>query len=475
MARALAPSYPEVLHTNPAAATYTARFGRAEPMTHSAPKPQLHVGHAMAVCVGMVIGAGIFKATPQVAANVDGEAMLALAWLIGGAVSIVGALCFAELASTYPDAGGDYFFLRRAWGERVGYVFAWSRFAVIHTGSTAALAFTFGDYVNELLQWGTHGSAAIGACAVIALTLLNLRGVAVGVGTQLGLMVVVIGGMLAVGAAGAWMAATGASAPVPVASAPAASAPAFGLAMIFVLFAYGGWSDAATLSSEMKDSRRGMLVALAGGMALVCTLYLLVNWAFVRGLGLAGLAASNAPAADLMRHAFGPVAQVAIVAVVAITSITVMNALLIVGARTTYAACRDLPALRGLATWDGARGVPARAVIAQSSVALALVAFGAWTRGGFSTMIDYVTPVYWLFLVMSGIAVIVLRMREPDRPRPFKVPLYPLLPVLFCLSSGYLLYSSVAYVRTGAMVGVGVLVIGAVLITLLMRRGGRSA
>jgi APA family basic amino acid/polyamine antiporter len=104
-------------------------------MTHSTPKPQLHVGHAMAVCVGLVIGVGIFKATPQVAANVDGEAMLALAWLIGGAVSMVGALCFAELASTYPDARGDYFFLRRAWGERVGYVFAWSRFAVIHTGS----------------------------------------------------------------------------------------------------------------------------------------------------------------------------------------------------------------------------------------------------------------------------------------------------------------------------------------------------
>jgi amino acid transporter len=119
--------------------------------------------------------------------------------------------------------------------------------------------------------------------------------------------------------------------------------------------------------------------------------------------------------------------------------------------------------------------VPARAVIAQSSVALALIAFGAWTRGGFSTMIDYVTPVYWLFLVMSGLAVIALRIREPDRPRPFKVPLYPLMPVVFCVSSGYLLYSSVAYVRTGAMVGVGVLAIGAVLIAWLMRRGARTS
>jgi amino acid transporter len=428
------------------------------------PEPQLHVGHAMSVCVGMVIGAGIFKATPQVAANVDSGVMLALAWLIGGALSIVGALCFAELAAAFPDQGGDYYFLRRAYGRQLGYLFAWSRFAVIHTGSTAALAFTFGDYVNELLHWGPYGSALIGATAVLALTALNLRGVGAGIGTQLGLMSIVIGGMLAVGAAGLWLALLSSGTPPPAPAAHSGQAPAFGLAMIFVLFAYGGWSDAATLSAEMRDPRHGMLKALAGGMGLVAALYLLVNWAFVRGLGLHGLAASNAPAADLMLIAFGPLAQALIVAVVAITSITVMNALLIVGSRTTYAAARDLPALAPLAVWHHARGVPARAILAQSAVALALIGFGAATRGGFTTMIDYVTPVYWLFLVLSGLAVIVLRQREPAVRRPFRVPLYPWLPVLFCASSSYLLYSSVAYVRTGAMVGVGVLAIGAALL-----------
>jgi amino acid transporter len=442
-------------------------------MSDHAPKRQLHVGHAMAVCVGMVIGSGIFMATPSVAANVDGVGMLALAWIIGGAVSIIGALCFAELASTYPDAGGDYQFLRRAFGERMGYLFAWSRFAVIHTGSTAALAFTFGDYIAEVAGFGVHGSAIAGACALLLLVALNLAGVAFSAGTQLGLMAVVVGGMLAIGAAGAFHAATGMPAGLPggVPAAAEGAAPVFGLAMIFVLFAYGGWSDAATLSAEMRDARRGIVYALVGGMALVATLYLIVNAGFVQVLGMDGLAASKAPAADVMQQTFGPLAELAIVAVVAITAITTMNALIIAGARTTYAACRDLPALRRAGVWDAERGVPPLAVAAQCVVALGLIAFGAIERGGFKTMIDYVTPVYWFFLVLSGIAVIVLRRRDPDRPRPFKVPLYPWLPLLFCLSSGYLLYSSVAYVRTGAMVGVAVLAAGVVLVAVLMRRG----
>lgn len=445
-------------------------------MSETTPRRRLHVGHAMAVCVGMVIGSGIFMATPSVAANVDGVGMLALAWLIGGAVSIVGALCFAELASTYPDAGGDYQFLRRAFGEHLGYLFAWSRFAVIHTGSTAALAFTFGDYLAQVAGFGVHGSALVGGCALLVLVALNLAGVAFSVGTQLGLMAVVIGGMLAIGAAGLFHAATGMPAGLPggTPAAAADAAPVFGLAMIFVLFAYGGWSDAATLSSEMRDPRRGIVRALVGGMALVTVLYLVVNAGFVQVLGMDGLAASKAPAADVMQVTFGPLAEVAIVAVVAITAITTMNALIIAGARTTYAACRDLPALRRAGVWDAERGVPRVAVVAQCVVALALIAFGAIERGGFKTMIDYVTPVYWFFLVLSGIAVIVLRRREPDRPRPFQVPLYPWLPLLFCVSSGYLLYSSVAYVRTGAMAGVAVLAIGAVLIAILVRRG-RSA
>jgi amino acid transporter len=242
--------------------------------------------------------------------------------------------------------------------------------------------------------------------------------------------------------------------------------------MVFVFLAYGGWSDAATLSAEMRDAQRGIARALRLGLGIVVALYLLANWAYLRGLGLDGLAASSAPAAELMRRAFGRPGEWVIVAIVATTAVTVMNALLIAGARTTYAAARDLSRESRVGHWDHARGTPTGAVVAMGAVALALVGFGTLTRGGFSTMVDYLSPVYWLFLCFSGLAIIRLRQRHPQVPRPFRVPLYPLLPLAFSACSGYVLVSSLVYVKLGALVGVGVLAVGALLLWPLMRRAG---
>jgi len=435
------------------------------------PQRQLDVRHAVAVCVGMVIGAGIFKTAPMVAGALHSSGQLYLAWVLGGLLSLVGALCFAEMAAAFPDAGGDYFFLRRAFGPRLGFLFAWSRFAVIHTGSMALLAFVFGDYLAQavdLSPWlGAHGSAVLAAGLIVVLTVLNLAGVRVGLGTQLGLMGVVLAGLMLLGAAGL-------SLSVPPQTPLSVNDPSrndWGQAMVFVFLAYGGWSDAATLSAEMRDAHRGILKALLIGLGLVMGLYLLANWAYLRGLGLDGLARSAAPAADLMRAAFGRPGELLIIGAVTLTALSVMNAILIAGPRTTYAAARDLAREFRLGHWNERRGTPTAAVLATSVVALALVAFGAATRGGFSTMVDYLSPVYWFFLTLSGIALVVLRRREPGVPRPFKVPLYPLLPLLFIACCAYLFYASLVYVKAGALVGVAVLGVGALLLWPLMRRG----
>jgi amino acid transporter len=167
-----------------------------------------------------------------------------------------------------------------------------------------------------------------------------------------------------------------------------------GAALVYVFLAYGGRSDTAALSAEMRDAQHGIKRALVLGMGLVTVPYVLANWAYVRGLSHTGLARSEAPAADLMLHAFGEPGQALIVAIVAVTSITSMNAILIAGTRTTYAAARDTAGLAGiLGRWHVARGTPAAAIVATAAVALALVAFGALTRGGFSTMVDYLSPV----------------------------------------------------------------------------------
>lgn len=440
--------------------------------TQSAPRRHLAVRHAIAVCVGTVIGSGIFRASPNVAANLGDFHALVGVWVIGALLSFVGALCFAEMAAAFPSAGGDYAFLSLAYGQRVARLFAWSRFAVIHTGSMALLAFVFGDYLAQWFNLGNGASAAFGGAAVVVLILVNLRGVQLGLRTQMGLMGLVVFGLACLGLAGVWYAASGAPALSRHSHLTPTDWPHVGNAMIFVLLAYGGWSDAATLSAEMRDEKRGIVWALLGGLLIVAVLYLGANWAYVRVLGMDGLAQSHAPAAGVMREVFGRYGEILIVATVAVSAISVMNALLMVGARTTYAATRDWLGQVHLGHWDMDKGIPVKAMLAMGGVALLQIGLGSMALQGFSAMVDYLTPVYWFFLSLSAAAVMVMRFRYPDAPRPFRVPLFPLTPLVFLASSLYMLYASLVFVRAGALLGVAVLALGAVF---LWRRPGPRA
>jgi amino acid transporter len=282
-------------------------------------------------------------------------------------------------------------------------------------------------------------------------------------------------GLVMVTSATIWLIMQGAP---PAEPYPAAIAPApgtFGLALVYALLAYGGWSEIATLSAEIKDGRAGMLRALVLAVLLITLLYVLVNWAFWYGLGMKALSGSAAPAADLMDKAFGAGAGIATAIAIAFAVITSINATIVVGARTTYACAADWPPIAAIGRWDSKRETPSAAIWAQGVMSLALVGLGAAYKG-FSTLVDYTAPVYWLFLTLSGLAVIVLRFRRPEAARPFRVPLFPVLPLLFALSSAAMLASSLSYVssgnRFGALVGVGVLATGgaALGVLILMRK-----
>lgn len=444
------------------------------PPGDGAPRRMIGPWQAASVVIGMVVGAGIFRTAAVAAQGLGSDWAVMAAWALGGVFALAGALCYAELSTAFPHAGGDYRFLREAFGRNVAFLFAWSRFAIIFTASAAMLAFVAADYLAQLIPLGGPGRALVAALSIIALTALNLRGLLTSARTQVVLVGFDVAALLALGAAAAWLIFIHAAPLLTVPSAAGAGGiGGFGAAMVFVMLAYGGFNDSATLSAEVGKPR-DMTRALVGGMAAVTALYLLANWAYLRGLGLGGLAASDAPAAALMRLAFGRTGETIMVVGVAAATLAVLNALFIVGGRTLYAAAADEPMLARLSEWDTQQGVPRAAVLAQSAIALALVGWGAMTGKGFVTMVDYMAPIYWLFLTLSGPALIVLRRRRPDVARSYRVPFYPVLPILFSLGSGFVLVASVDYVGWfGCILSFGVLAAGYVARTALRAGLGR--
>ncbi len=432
------------------------------------PRPALGVLDAVGLTVGIVLGAGIFKTPSLVAANAGSEGGLLLAWFAGGVISLIGALCYAELATTYPSAGGDYHFLYRALGRGPAFLFAWARLTVIPTGSIALLAFAFGDYASQLVRLGEHSSALYAALVVVVLTAVNILGVRQGTWTQNALTLVEVLGLALIIAVGLGVASSVMpAAPAPLAEGTGGSgAPSatWGLVMVFVLLTYGGWNEAAYMSAEMRGPRRNLVRALMWSIGVVTALYLLVNVAYLHVLGLSGMARSEAVAADLMQHTVGSGGAWLISVLIAVSALTSANATILLGARTNYAFGRDCPLFSAMGRWHERTGSPTNALLVQGAISLALVVLGSLTRQGFQTMVEYTAPIFWLFFLLTGVSLIVLRIREPNAQRPFRVPLYPLTPLLFCATCAYVLYSSLAYTGLGALVGVAVLAVGAVLL-----------
>jgi basic amino acid/polyamine antiporter, APA family len=422
----------------------------------ASPRPSIRLVDAIALIVGLVIGAGIFETPALVAANTNSEFAVLQVWMLGGVISIIGALCYAELATTYPHIGGSYDYLKRAFGQSSAILFAWARMSVIQTGSIALLAFVFGDYASQILPLGTFSAGIYAALAIAFLTALNIFGVKHSKRLQNWLTITTILGLLAVIIIGLTFP-IAAAAPAP---APASAARSWGSAMVFVLLSYGGWNEAAQISAEIENYRRNIVRSLLWGLGIITALYLLINLAYLNGLGLAGMAQSSAVAADLMRSAFGEPGAKFISILVVICTLDSINATIFTGARTNFALGQDVAAFRWLGVWQDRHSTPTAAYLFQGAISLALVGLGIVTRDGFKTMVDYTAPIFWFFFLLSSISLLVLRVRDPDRPRPFQVPLYPVVPLLFCAACGYLLYSSLVYTGTGAIVGVIVVALG---------------
>jgi basic amino acid/polyamine antiporter, APA family len=387
-------------------------------------------------------------------------------------LSFVGALTYAELATTYPSAGGDYTFLTHAYGKSVSFLFAWARSTVICTGSIALLGFILGDYLTRLFPLGPHSSALYATGAVLLLTAINLIGLKSSSRMQNAFAIVEIGGVVAVALAALTLGDGAAAAASVTESGSSTGTAAFGLAMVFVLLTYGGWNEAAYVSAEVRGGPRAVLRTLVVSIAIITAVYLLFVFGVQHGLGFEALKSSHAVGVDVAERAMGSVGAQLVGLLVAVSSLTSMNSTMIAGARTNYSVAHDWTALGFMGRWQGRRSTPAMGFVVQAAIALALIGFGALEKDGFAAMVEFTAPVFWLFFMLSGLALFILRRRDPTVPRPFRVPLYPVLPLAFVLSCAYVLYSSIVHAQTehATHVAFGVMLSGVVALLLLKGR-----
>jgi len=392
-------------------------------------------------------------------------------WVLGGLMAMIGSLCFAELATAYPTASGEYVYLRRAYGPFAGFAFAWAQLTAVRTGaSLAPISYVFGEYANVLYEifakpWydlGPHAKLIFATAAITVLTVVNALGIQPGRRTQNVLTLAKVLGLAGVVLAGLWLYAR--SQTVLVVEPPAAGGGSWVLALVLVLWAYSGWHEIAYVVTDLRDRSRNLTRAILLGVAAVVVIYLAVNGALLAGLGLDTVRRSPAVASTLLDRVLGEPGKTVMAVLVAITVLGGANGLIITGGRFFSGFGELHPGFGWLGAGRTRRGAPIVALIVQAVVSLGMVALvesgGSWRTwiagwtgleaatepaDPFETLLIATAPVFWFFFLLTSGALLILRVREPDHPRPFRVPLFPLVSILFCGMCLFMLYQSATY------------------------------
>ena len=415
-----------------------------------------------------------------------------LLWCVGGLLSFCGALCYAELATSIPRNGGDYEFLNRAYGRGWGFVFGWAQLTIVLTGSIGSMGYAFADYAKSAFGVVDSAQPWIAAIAVVILSIVNAIGAVTGVVVQNILSAAKIIGLALVAIAAFFF--TGAATDVATSVTP--SATNIGLATVFVLYAYGGWNDAAYVSAEIRDPNRNIPRALLGGIVLITAIYLIINFAYLKVLGFERARETFTPAADVLNLTIGANGGKLVSILVMISALGAINGMILTGARIYSTMGQDYQSFSWMRYGQSSNASPLVAILVQCVASIILI-FGVGTEfgrnsidgalalfringlpwdayfGGFETLVAASAPIFWLFFLMTGLAVFVLRYRFPEIARPFKVPGFPIPVIVFCCSCGFMLYSSLSYagwLTALAMVPLGLSVVGFVVIKNLEKK-----
>ncbi len=422
-------------------------FNSAMPITNSIvrrPKQQLKLYDALSIIVGIVIGAGIYETTPLIAKSIAQPVWLISIWIIGGIISLVGALCYAELATTYPEEGGDYVFLTRAYGRKTGFLFAWAGFWLVKPANIGAIAFIFARYAQQVLPLQLDGNEfiAYAVAAIVLLTMLNINGVQTGKWIQNMLTLVKVLGLLMIVVIGLFFV-------VPVNETIRQESITqdidIYLVMILVLFTYGGWSNISYVAAEVVEPQKNILRSLIIGICLVTFIYVAINLAFLHALGIHGMMNSQSIASDVVRLSFGEPGAMAISFLICITCLGNINGMIFTNARVYYAMGQDHQLYSWLGHWNWQLDSPVRSLTLQAIITLALVILMGANEDAFERLVVFSAPLHWFFFLMVGVALFILRSKQTAKKESFKVPFYPWLPVVFCFSTGFLLFASLSY------------------------------
>jgi APA family basic amino acid/polyamine antiporter len=413
----------------------------------------------IAIVFGTVIGSGVFIIPGTVLREVGARVDVSLAvWVVGGVLSLLGALTYGELGAMQPEAGGLYVYIRDAFGSLPAFLYGWSLFFVIGSGSVATLAVASTLYLGKLIPLNAPATHLVPLVVIALCAILNVRGTrqsATVITWMTVTKIVAIGGMtialLAVGRApGAVVP------PAPPAMSALALFSASGLAMIATLWAYEGWQYVTFSAGETRDPQRTFPRGIIIGTAGVVVLYLLANVAYIRVLGGAGVARSDRVAADAVGAAFGPVAAATIAIVAEIAVLSALNSVILTAPRVFYAMARDGVFFRRLAEVHPRFGTPAFAILTSAVWAMLLAATGTYEQ-----LLTYVIFSGWIFYGLGALSVFWYRRHRPDVPRPFRVPGYPVTPALFVVSALALVINTMFGQPLRAAIGLGIVLLGA--------------
>ena len=430
--------------------------------------------------VGGIIGSGIFL-NPSIVARRTGSAALTMGtWVLGAVIALLGAFIFAELGRRRPQAGGGYAYLRDAFGPLPAFLYGWALLLAIATGAIAAVAVTFASYSTKLVGLPPSTITGIALGAVALLSVVNILGVQPGATTQNIFTVLKLAALAALLIAAVFLHPVAAPLmPPPIASYPLPHPTGareiflvMSTALVPVLFSFGGWQQTNFVAEEMRDAERTLPRALVLGVLIVVAVYLGANVAYLRALGIDGLATSTAPAADMMSMLAGDSGRRLIAAGIAASTFGFLNLVILVSPRVYQAMARDGLFFASFATLHPRFRTPVMAIVLQAAVAAVLIVTSAY-----GDLLDWVTFADWIFFGLTALTLIVLRRRDARDGVPetgYRAPFYPVSVWVFVLAAAYVVFGSFASNPGNAIRGILLLLAGVPVFLYWRRRSARG-